>query len=425
MTTADAGRDRLLVVGLGHVGLTLAVRAAEVGLQVLGVDSDMTKIELVMAGCSDVEDVSDEQVEACLRNGSLAVRLVDRSSGVLPRFDVAVMAAPSPLNDGAPDLSHIVAAARVVGASLERGGLVILESTSFPGTTERVVAGVIEEESGFRPGTDYDLGCSPERLDPGNRVHTFETTPKIVSGTDARALARVTAFYDRLVDRTVAVSSPSVAEFTKVFENVFSQVNIALVNEMAMVAHELGVDIWEVVAAAETKPHGFLKHLPGPGVGGDCIPVDPVYLSWLVRAELGTPLRLSELAQEINDGMPSYVVGRAADLLGGTLAGARVLVLGVTYKAGTADLRKSPAIVVVERLRAAGAVVSVSDPHAHGWTMTPLLTPEQAYEVLGDVDLVILVTDHPEFDYGRIATEARSVLDCRHAMVPSETVASL
>jgi UDP-N-acetyl-D-glucosamine dehydrogenase len=417
------------VVGLGYVGLPLAVRAAGVGHRVVGLERDPRKTEALVAGRSYVEDVADTDLRAVLLAHRFEPRLADGADTGLGRdgFDVGVITVPTPLRDGKPDLSFVEAAARTLGRSLRPGALVVLESTSYPGTTEGPVADVIEEESGLRPGAGYHLGFSPERIDPGNPVHTFVTTPKIVSGSDPAALAEVTRFYTGLVDTVVPVSTPRVAELAKLFENIFSQVNIALVNELAMLAHELGIDVWEAIEAADTKPHGFLRHVPGPGVGGHCIPIDPGYLTWFVHRELGRPFRLSQLAQSINDQMPEYVVTRAMSALGRetSLEGASVLLLGVAYKPGTGDVRGSPAVEIVRLLRERGAVVAVTDPHVRDWTMTPVLVSERLRARAADFDLAILVTDHEAFDYADLAVRCRRVLDCRHRMAPSATVETL
>lgn len=426
--------SRVVVVGLGYVGLPLAVRSAEAGHEVVGLDCDPGKISSLQAGRSHIEDITDERLAAVLSTGRLRPVLSQPGSGSSGPgfgiaelgFDVGVITVPTPLQDGKPNLSFVEDAARTLGRSLRRGGVVVLESTSYPGTTQGLVADAIFEESQLKPGDDYHLGFSPERIDPGNTVHTFETTPKIVSGTDGPALRKVEEFYAGLVERTVPVSSPAVAELAKLFENIFSQVNIALVNEMAMLAHELGIDVWEALDAADTKPHGFLKHTPGPGVGGHCIPIDPGYLSWFVHRELGRPFRLSELAQEINDAMPEYVVNRAIDLVGAAgLKGARVLLLGVAYKPGTGDTRESPALQIVRLLRQEGAQVTVADPHVRSWTETPVIDVDAVPAKAGEFTLVLVVTDHDEFDFDNIGRSARLVLDCRRRMTPSARVWSL
>lgn len=419
----------VVVAGLGYVGLPLAVRAAEAGHRVVGVDTDDAKVDAIAGSMSYVEDVSEARLGAVVADGRL--RAVTAADFVAPRrggvgFDVAVITVPTPVRDDEPDLTYVLAAARMIGRRLETGGVVVLESTTYPGTTDGPVAEAIREESGLRPGVDYHLGFSPERIDPGNAVHTFETTPKLVSGTDPAALARVCAFYDTLVEQTVPVSSTRVAEFAKLFENVFSQVNIALVNEMAMLAHELGIDVWEALDAADTKPHGFLKHTPGPGVGGHCIPVDPLYLTWLARQRGTRRLGLCELAQQVNDGMPAYVVDRARELLGARgLDAADVLVIGVAYKPGTDDTRGAPALEIIRLLRDHGAHVTVADPYLRQWEETPVLALEGVVSNAGDFDLTIVVTDHDDFDYDKLAKSARQVLDCRGRIPPSPKVRRL
>ncbi|MDP3968533.1 MAG: nucleotide sugar dehydrogenase [Nocardioides sp.] len=427
--------SRVLVVGLGYVGLPLAVRAAEAGHSVIGVDTDVAKVASLNGGHSPVEDVSDIRLLGVLARGSFRSARARENRGaryVALDFDVGVVAVPTPLRDGEPDLRALEAATTLVGQHLLPGRLVVIESTTYPGTTERLMGAILEKESGLRVGTDFWLGYSPERIDPGNRVHTLVNTPKVISATTPEGLRAVRTFYDSIVDTTVSVSSPATAEFTKVFENVFSQVNIALVNELATVAHEIGVNIWEVIDAATTKPHGFLRHTPGPGVGGHCLPVDPAYLSWLVRTELGRGLRLSDTAQEINDAMPAYVAERAAGLLEPTgLAGARVLVLGVAYKKGTGDLRETPARPLVAALRAGGAAVDVSDPHVTDWeswirsTGTGVIDGEEVVPGIDQYDLAIVCTDHDEFDYRKISRQARRVLDCRNRIAPGPRVCAL
>ena len=421
------------MVGLGYVGLPLPTRAAQVGHTVIGMDSDETKLSALGLGCSHVEDVSDERLAAVMREGRFRLVLATPTQGDPARydygfngFDIGIITVPTPLEDGKPDLSYVEGAARTLGRRLRPGGVVVLESTSYPGTTEGLVADVLLEESGLQPEVDYHLGFSPERIDPGNEQHDFETTPKLVSGTDAAALAAVESFYAGLVKETVPVSSPTVAECAKLFENIFRQVNVALVNEMATLAHDLDIDFWQVLDAAASKPYGFMKFTPGPGVGGHCIPVDPGYFTWFAQRRLGRSSRFIELAQEVNEGMPGYVVERAEEMLGRSgLLGAQVLVLGVSYKKGTADQRKSPGRSIVDLLLDAGALVTVTDPYARNWTATTSLDASEAAGRAADFDLVILATDHDEFDFEAIGRSARLVLDCRRRMPANESVHTL
>src|ERR671919_2757816 len=357
------GASRVVVVGQGYVGLALAMRAVEAGFDVIGYDVDGDRIKSLAAGSSFVEDVSDAALQAALDTGRYrpVVSFED-----VDGFEVAVIAVPTPLREGAPDLSYIETAARSLAGLLHAGATVVLESTTYPGTTEELVAPILERGSGLAAGIDFHLGYSPERIDPGNRTHTLVTTPKVVSGIDAASLAAVRGFYDQLVDRTVPVSGPKVAELTKLLENTFRHVNIALVNELAMFANDLGIDMWEAIDAASTKPFGYVRFSPGPGVGGHCLPVDPSYLSWQVRRALGQSFRFVELANDINDHMPDYVVRRVTEALNRRrqpVNGSRILLLGLAYKRNTGDDRESPAVVVAERLLGLGAEVRVADPH--------------------------------------------------------------
>ena len=343
-----------------------------------------------------------------------------------PGFDVAVITVPTPLRDGTPDLSYIESAAVTLAGHLRRGATVILESTTYPGTTEELVTPLLEEGSGLVAGSDFFVGYSPERIDPGNPTWGLGNTPKVVSGIDAASLAAVQAFYDTVVDTTVPVSGCKEAELTKLLENTFRHVNIALVNELAMFAGDLGIDVWEAIDAASTKPFGFMRFTPGPGVGGLCLPIDPSYLSWRVRRALGQPFRFVELANDINDHMPDYVVRRLTEALNRTrqaVNGSRILLLGLAYKANTGDDRESPAVVVAERLLALGAEVRVADPHVgrdhvHGNVERVQVTAEE----LTAADAVVLLTDHDAFDLDLVRTHARYVLDTRRRIAPGESV---
>lgn len=422
--------SKVLVVGLGYVGLPLAVRAAEVGHTVVGVDLDEEKIRALCAGLSYVEDVTDEQIASLTEAGRFSARSGHEvAHGDAPvEFDIAVIAVPTPLRDRVPDLSCVEGASRMVGRALVPGASVVLESTSYPGTSEGLLSEVLEEASGLVPGRDFHLGFSPERIDPGSSHYTLANTPKLVSATTTAGLRVIDAFYSSIVDRTVLVSSPRVAEMAKVFENTQAYVNIALVNELSEICRDLEIDIYEVIDAAMTKGHSVARWTPGPGVGGHCLPIDPMYLAWQARTRLRQPLRMVELADEINQARPDRVVRRAAGLLGAreaNLRGAEVLVLGVAYKPSVGDLRESPAVEVVKLLVARGACVTVADPHVTVWTMTPRLELEDLTSALRRFDLVVVATDHEEFDYDKVAVEARLVLDCRHAVRQSANVVSL
>jgi UDP-N-acetyl-D-glucosamine dehydrogenase len=409
---------RLVVAGQGYVGLPLAMRAVTVGHDVTGLEVSADRIKRLAAGESFVEDISSAQLRQALDSGRY--RVTDRPDECAG-FDVAVITVPTPLDEGVPDLTFIESAARMLAPYISVGSLVVLESTTYPGTTEAMLVPLLNAGSGLKAGQDFWVGYSPERIDPGNADWTLQTTPKVISGINAKSLARVEAFYGTIVDRTVQVSSPKSAELAKLLENTFRHVNIALVNELAMFAADLGIDVWEAIDAASTKPFGFMRFTPGPGVGGHCLPIDPSYLSWTVRQRLGRSFRFVELANDINDHMPDYVGSRVSHALnrqGLALSRSRVLVLGLAYKRNSSDARESPAAALVDFLVGEGADVSVADPHV---VEHHVLSPNVRRVTLSQVEVeranvVVLVTDHDAFDYPMVAAHAACVLDTRHRM---------
>ncbi len=327
--TTETAPDKVVVVGQGYVGLALAMRCVEVGFDVIGFDKDEDRVKRLAAGDSYVEDVSDAMLSGALGTGRYEPT---HDPGRCADFDVAVIDVPTPLADGNPNLSHVEEAARILARHLRAGATVVLESTTYPGTTEELVAPLLEEGSGLVAGQDFHLGYSPERIDPGNPVWNLVTIPKVVSGIDDASLQAVKGFFDRIVDQTVPVGDTRVAELTKLLENTFRHVNIALVNEIAMFAGDLGIDVWESIDAASTKPFGYMRFTPGPGVGGHCLPIDPSYLSWTVRRRLGRSFRFVELANDVNANMPDYVVRRlvhALNRMGKPVQGSQVLLLGL------------------------------------------------------------------------------------------------
>ena len=410
---AQSRAERLVVVGQGYAGLPVAIRAVEAGFDVVGFDIDAAKVKRLAAGESHVEDVSSRAVASALATGRYKpTDDAERTRG----FDVAVVDVPTPLTDGAPNLSHVTDSATMLAASLRSGATVILESTTYPGTTEDLVAGILEEGSGLVAGRDFHLGYSPERIDPGNATWQFANTPKVVSGIDKESLEAVQSFFDRLVDRTVPVSGTREAELTKLLENTFRHVNIALINELTMFADAMDIDVWEAIDAASTKPFGYLRFTPGPGVGGHCLPIDPSYLSWKVRRSVGQPFQFVELANDINARMPDYVVSRLTLALNRdkrAVNGSRVLLLGLAYKRNTGDIRESPGVVIAQTLSALGADVRVADPHVPSESTT-LRQVELTLHEVQQADAVVVVTDHDDFDYDMVRETARYVLDTRN-----------
>jgi UDP-N-acetyl-D-glucosamine dehydrogenase len=409
--------SRVVVVGQGYVGLPLAMRAVEVGFDVVGFDLDTTKIDGLAAGRTHIDDVTDADVQAALATGRYCPTTdVNGMAG----FDVAVITVPTPLREGAPDLSFIESAARMLAPNVAVGSTVILESTTYPGTTEEVLAPLLEGGSGLVAGQDFHLGFSPERIDPGNVTWTFTTTPKVVSGVNAVSRKAVQDFYDQLVERTVPVRGTREAELTKLLENTFRHVNIALVNELAIHAHELGIDIWEVISAASTKPFGFMPFYPGPGVGGHCLPIDPSYLDWKIERHTGHGSRFVKMANDVNDRMPSYVVQRVMlglNRRGKAVNGSRVLVLGLAYKKNSNDARETPATGVIDGLLRLGAEVRVVDDHVgphpiDGRAPRVPLTDDE----LRSADAAVLVTDHDGVDLVRVSAMADYILDTRHRL---------
>lgn len=417
--TDAAAPDRVIIVGQGYVGLPLAVRAVEQGHDVVGFDLDTTRIEQLASGSSYIEDIPNERLAACLATGRY---LPSANPDDLAGFDIAVISVPTPLREGQPDLSYIEASATELGRRLRKGACVILESTTYPGTTEELVGPLLETASGLTAGTDFHLGYSPERIDPGNATWTLETTPKVVSGIDAASLARVQGFYDTIVVKTVPVRSPKEAELTKLLENTFRHVNIALVNELTMFARDMGIDVWDAIDAAETKPFGFMPFRPGPGVGGHCLPIDPSYLSWRVKQSLGMTFRFVELANEVNEHMPDYVVRRLAAALNErelSVKGRRILVAGVAYKRNTGDDRESPSKKVIELLLQLKADVVVCDPHvdpARSHATTGTTWVDLTAEEIAKADAVLVLVDHDAFDLDLLRREASYILDTRRCV---------
>ena len=414
----DARTARVLIVGQGYVGLPVAMRAVDVGFEVVGLEVAPERAAALQSGRSYVADVPDAQLRAALDAG---YRAVSDPAEAGP-FDVAVITVPTPLRDGAPDLSYVEDAATTLARRLRAGALVVLESTTYPGTTDELVRPLLEQ-SGLRAGDEIFLGYSPERIDPGNARWGFVNTPKVVSGIDEGSRRCVEAFYGALVDKVVPVASTAEAELVKLLENTFRHVNIALVNELAVFSDALGIDIWGAIDAASSKPFGYMRFTPGPGVGGHCLPIDPSYLSWRVKRRLGQTFRFVELANEVNEHMPDYVVTRAMTLLNRhkrALNGSRVLALGLSYKAATSDWRESPSIAVVERLQALGADVRACEPYLPdaGGPVLPAPVVECTPGELAAADLVVLLVDHPDFDLDEIAGHARLVLDTKGVMRP-------
>ncbi|HEY1450684.1 MAG TPA: nucleotide sugar dehydrogenase [Solirubrobacteraceae bacterium] len=397
------------IIGLGYVGLPLAVAFAEEGCDVVAVDVDARKIDAIEAGSSYIEDVPSERL-AGLRERIHATTRYAR----LAKTDAVIICVPTPLTrNREPDLSALVDATRGLAEVLQAGQLVVLESTTYPGTTRERVAPLLEE-SGLAAGRDFHLAFSPERVDPGRTDFTLRNTPKVLGGLTEACFTAAEALYCLICDSLVRVSSPEAAELTKLLENIFRSVNIALVNELAMLTDRMGIDIWEVVEAAATKPYGFMRFEPGPGMGGHCLPVDPFYLSWRAR-EFDMATEFIELAGKVNQQMPYHCVEKAQRALndvGLSVKGARIAVLGVSYKPGVGDIRESPALKIIELLAKMGADVRYHDPHVphvaeFNLDSTPLL------ELVQDADLTLIVTAHPGVDHGLIVERSRLVVDLR------------
>ena len=420
MTAAERLRERLAgqptvgVIGLGYVGLPLAVAFAESGATVIGVDADARRVAGVNAGASFIEDVPGAALQALVRAGRLAAT---GEVGGLKEADAIVICVPTPLGKSKePDISFIVAAADAVATIIRAGQLVVLESTTYPGTTQEILLPRFAAR-GLTAGQDFFLAFSPERIDPGNRQWTLRDIPKVVGGLTPACRELVTALYARITPRVVPVSGPETAEMVKLFENTFRSVNIALVNEFAIMCRKLGISVWEVVAAAATKPFGFMPFWPGPGLGGHCLPSDPYYLSWKVRLE-GYEPRFITFADEINRHMPGYVVQMVTDALNDrarAVRGAHVLVLGVAYKPNVSDTRDSPALEIIGTLLVKGARVAYHDPHVPAITVNDVTFESRPDVRAGEYDLVLVLTAHAGYDWGAIVSAAPVIIDTRNA----------
>ena len=413
----------IAVIGLGYVGLPLALQFAKAGANILGLDVDGAKIAAVHGGRSYIKSIPDKAIASAVASKRLSVA-TDFSR--ISEVDAVIICVPTPLTKARePDLSYVLNTGRTIAPHLRRGALVVLESTTYPGTTDEELRSVLEEGSGLKAGKDFHLAYSPEREDPGNPNSNVNKVPKIVGGYTAACCTKAVALYSRAVERVVPVSSCKAAEATKLLENIFRSVNIALVNELKVIYAAMGIDIWEVIEAAKTKPFGFMPFYPGPGLGGHCIPIDPFYLTWKAR-EFGKHTRFIELAGEINTAMPDYVVSRLIEALNATkksVNGSKVLLVGLAYKADIDDMRESPTFVLMERLSALGAEVSYHDPHIavigptreHSrWQGTRSV--EWNEETIRGFDAAIIVTAHREVNYRELAAFCDCIVDTRNVV---------
>ena len=386
----------LAVIGLGYVGLPLAIEAANNKLKVAGYDINESVVDSLNKSISHVEDISNKVLKDALSKDLL----ITSDSNILGDSEYIVISVPTPLTDYQPDLSYVEAAAKSIAENLTKGQIIILESTTYPGTTLEIVKPILEKNSSLLAGEDFLLGYSPERIDPGNKEWTFKNTPKIVSGINEKSLKKISEFYNSIIDEVVEVSGTREAEMVKLIENTYRQVNIAMVNELAILSNMLDIDIWEVVDAAKTKPFGFQSFRPGPGVGGHCIPIDPKYLSFKTR-QIGQPVRIVELAQEINNSMPNYVISRISELMNKKeilLKNSRILILGVAYKKDIGDTRESPAIDIIESLMHKSVEVSFYDPYVDELIVNKeSIFKEQDLEGISNYDMVIIHTPHTSF----------------------------
>jgi UDP-N-acetyl-D-glucosamine dehydrogenase len=403
------------VVGLGYVGLPLAATFAEAGVPVLGLDAVQAKVAQVNAGASYIEDVPSDRLEPLTRDGTLRATT---SWDEMRAVDAVLICLPTPLTEHRePDLSAVLGAAESLSQRLRPGHLVVLESTTYPGTTREELAPVLER-SGLRAGRDFHLAFSPERVDPGRVDWTTATTPKVVGGLTPECTRRAMDVYGLACRTLVPVSSPEIAELTKLLENIFRGVNIALVNELAILCDRMGIDVWDVIDAAATKPFGFMPFRPGPGLGGHCIPIDPFYLTWKAR-EFDMHTEFIELAGKVNSQMPHFCVGKVARALNSrrrALNGSRVLVVGVAYKANVNDTRESPALKLIQLLRAEGAQVEYHDPFVPELAREGLVSRDLDPEALADQDVVVVVTAHDGIDWEAVAREAPLVVDLRNVV---------
>ena len=385
------------VIGLGYVGLPLAIQATSSNLKVYGYDIDENKISNYNLGKSTIEDISDKELKASLEKGLF----LSSDPKYLSESETIVISVPTPLTDYQPDLSYVKAAAETIAKNITKNQIIILESTTYPGTTVEVLIPVIEEISNLKAGVDFFVGYSPERIDPGNDTWNFKNTPKVISGINDESLLKIENFYEQIIDSVVRVSGTKEAEMVKLLENTYRHVNIALINELAILCNMLEIDIWEVVNAAKTKPFGFESFRPGPGVGGHCIPVDPNYLSFKTR-QIGKPVRFVELAQEINNSMPSYVVSRLLEkmnLLEKPFKNSKILILGVAYKKDIGDVRESPAIGIIENLFERGVNVKYYDPFVDSILVNKkYVEKEDSFDNIDKYDLVLVHTAHTDFE---------------------------
>jgi len=419
MGVSDCIRNRtgrVAVVGQGYVGLPLAVEFANVGFHVAGIDLDESKVAALNRGESYIPDVESQTLRRLLEEGRYRAT---SSMDTLSESDAIIICVPTPLRKTKdPDISFVYSSASEVKARLRKGQVIVLESTTYPGTTKELLLPMFEE-NGLKVGKDFFLAFSPERIDPGNQQFQVRDIPKVVGGVTAECSRIAALLYGQIVTKVTEVSSPTVAELAKLYENTFRSVNIALANEFAMMCRYLDVNVWEVIEAAATKPFGFMPFSPGPGIGGHCIPIDPIYLSWKLRLS-GYEARFIALADEVNRSMPRYVIGLLMDSLntrGKCLKGARILVLGVAYKKGVGDLRESPALDVINELQRKGAEVRYADPFVQSLEHEGLSTlrSDATAETMRAADAVVIVTDHKEFDYPMIVQNADLVIDARNA----------